>query len=86
MKQNKKLRREEELETRVLWFSLPLSLTQRGKVLSEQTLFAIYHPGVSCNPPGRVGSGIGKTYELLKVDSESHKVQFSFKCKPFKVL
>ena len=36
-------------------------------------------PGVSCNPPGRVGSGIGKTYELLKVDSESHQVQFSFK-------
>ena len=86
MKQNKKLRREEELETGVLWFSLPLSLTQRGKVLNEQTLFTIYHPRVSCNPPGRVGWGIGTTYELLKVDSESHQVQLSFKCKQFKVL
>ena len=58
---------------------------QRGKVLNEQTLFAIYHPGLSCNPPGRVGSDIGKTYKLLKVDSESHQVQFYFKCRQFKV-
>ena len=57
-------------------------------VLNEQTLFAIYHPGVSCNPPGPVGSGIGKTHELSKVlvDSECHQVQFSFKCKQLKVL
>ena len=38
------------------------------------------------DPPGRVGSGIGKAYELLKVDSKSHQVQFSFKCKQLKVL
>ena len=65
MKQNKELRRGEELEPGVSWFRLTLSLTERGKVLNEQTLFAIYHPGVSCNPPGRVGFGIGRTYELL---------------------
>ena len=63
MKQTKKLRWGEELETEVTWFLI----TQRGKVLNEQTLCAIYHPGVSCNPPSRVGSGIGKTYELLKL-------------------
>ena len=74
MKQNKKLTRGEELETGVPWFWLPLSLTQRGKVLNEQTLFTIYYcPGTSCNPPGRVSSGIDKTYDLLKVDSESHQ-------------
>ena len=55
---------------------ITLSLTQGGKVLNEQPLFAIYHLGGSCNPPGRVGSGIGK------VDSESHQVQFSFKVTP----
>ena len=26
----------------------------------------------SCNPNGRVGSGIGKTYELLNIDLECH--------------
>ena len=71
MKQNKKLRRGEELETGVPWFLLPLRLTQRGKVLNEQALFAIYHPGVSRNPPGRVGPGIGKTYELLKYGQQT---------------
>ena len=55
------------------------------KDLNEQILFAIYHPGVSCNPPVRVGSVIDKTNELLKVDSESHKVQFSFNYKQLKV-
>ena len=44
--------------------------------MNEQTLFAVYHPGVSSNPSSRVGSGIGKTKELLKLDSESHQVQF----------
>ena len=71
MKQNKKLRRGEELETGVPWFWLPLSLIQRGKVLNEQTLFAIYHLRVSCNPPGRAGSGVGKTYELLKCGQQT---------------
>ena len=42
-------------------FNIPHG-SQRGKVLNEQTLFAIYHPGVSCNLPGRVGLGIGKIY------------------------
>ena len=79
MKQNKKLRRGEELETGVPWFWLPLSLTQKGKVSNQQTLFTIYYySGAPCNPPGRVASSIDKTYELLKVDSESHKGQFSF--------
>ena len=86
MKQNKKLRWGEELETGAALFWLPLCLTQRRKVLNEQTLFAIYHPRVSCNAPGRVGLSIVKTYELLKVDSESHQMQFSFHCKQFKVL
>ena len=27
---------------------------ERKRVMNEQTLLAIYHPGVSCNPPGRV--------------------------------
>ena len=57
----------------ILKFLILLSLTQRGKVLNEKT---------SCIPPGRVG----KTYELLKVDSECHQVQFSFKFKQLKVL
>ena len=88
MKQNKKLRWGEELETGVPWvLIIPLSLTQRGKVLNEQTLFTIYYyPGASCNPPGRVGSGIDKTYELLKVDSKTHQGQFSFKYKQSKAL
>ena len=59
---------------------------QRGKVLNEQTLLTISYPGASCNPPGRTGSGIYKTYELLKVDSESHQEKFPFKCKQSKVL
>ena len=36
-------------------------------VLNEQTLFAICHPGVSCNPLGRVGSGIGMNNQTKKI-------------------
>ena len=42
--------------------------------MNAQTSFTIYYyPGASCNPPGRVGLGMDKAYELLKVDSESNQ-------------
>ena len=72
-----RFRHETEKETQAgrgirNWSSLVLTvpeLAQRGKVLNEQTLFTIYYyPAASCNPPGRVGSGIDKKYELLKAD------------------
>ena len=75
MKQNKKLRQGEELENRSSLVLIFPKIDPEREVLHEQTLVAIYHPGVSCNPPGRVGSGISKTYELLKPGF--HKANFN---------
>ena len=59
MKQNKKLRQGEELETGVPWFWLPLSLTQIEKVMDDKTLFTIIdYYGLSCYPPGQASFAI----------------------------
>ena len=82
MTQNKKLRRGQELETGVSLFLITPEFDP------EQTLVAIYHPGMPYNHPGRVGLNIGKTY-IQTFESRlriSPSAVFFYECKQFKVL